>query len=208
MIRNKIDYLGTTKGKKNNMRGRGGKKLGFGLLPWCSKFVFMSFAFITYANCVCILLLLFLISFDKKSMATTSSSSSSSFLNCPQAWGRKENLFPFLLSFFLESKLELCFSSIPNRSSGEEETWINIARVYNYMVLLFLRSQRRNQGAWKGYYSSTCCLQFIIPKHGKYDYINDWRCSPKPHIWLAMTSWLLVHMAPWYLPLVAKNGES
>jgi hypothetical protein len=33
MIRNKIDYLGTTKGKKNNMRGRGGKKLGFGLLP-------------------------------------------------------------------------------------------------------------------------------------------------------------------------------
>jgi hypothetical protein len=51
-------------------------------------------------------------------------------------------------------------------------------------------------------------LQFIIPKHGKYDYINDWRCSPKPHIWLAMTSWLLVHMAPWYLPLVAKNGES
>jgi hypothetical protein len=46
----------------------------------------------------------------------------------------------------------------------------------------------------------------ITPKHGKYDYISDWRCSPKPHIQLAMTTRLLLHMAPWYLPLVAKNG--
>jgi hypothetical protein len=47
---------------------------------------------------------------------------------------------------------------------------------------------------------------YTMPKHGKYDYISDWRYSPKPHIWLAMTTWLLIHMALWYLPLVTKNG--
>ncbi len=73
----------------------------------------MSLVFTTYTNCVCILLLLFLISLDKKSMATSSSSSSSSFLSCPQAQGRKESLFPFLLNFFLEFELELCLSNIP-----------------------------------------------------------------------------------------------
>jgi len=39
------------------------------------------------------------------------------------------------------------------------------------------------------------------PKHGKYDYISDWCSNPKPHIWLAMITWLLVHMVLWYLPL-------
>ncbi len=132
----------------------------------------MSFAFTAYTNCACILLLLFLISPDNKSMVEASSSSSS-FPRCSQDWGRNESLFPFLLSFFLESKFELCLFSIPKRSNGKEEAWINIVGVYNYVVLLFLRSQRRSQGAWNGYCSSICCLQFTMPKHGKYDYINN-----------------------------------
>jgi hypothetical protein len=47
---------------------------------------------------------------------------------------------------------------------------------------------------------------YTTPKHGKYDYISDWHFSLKPYIWLAMTTWLLIHMALWYLPLVTKNG--
>jgi hypothetical protein len=47
---------------------------------------------------------------------------------------------------------------------------------------------------------------YIMSKHGKNDYISNWHCYPKPHIGLAMTTWLLVHMALWYLPLVTKNG--
>jgi hypothetical protein len=82
--------------------------------------------------------------------------------------------------------------------------WVLVAR-FNLSLLTFLETSL--------FLSYPRTQMIFLCEIGRLHYAQTWKiwlqynwhCSLKPHVWLAIITWLLIHMAPWYLPLVTKN---